>query len=219
MSSIELVLAAFKLLSVGDKQAAMLQMMSEITGAPAPAPVPAPAARPSIPVSPPISALPEPAPAPHSAQKQKNLLLAYLKRVEKISRTEKYYDTLVRIINTINAITDNMTFNPYNTLIANKKDKFVYNLLFDSIHATYYDSYEAASTQKEKDRKVAILATLQEKYNSHPPEKTLQRNAYQDAFDDIKKLPSSTSIQIYINLLGVGDSIAKEIKEVYNKYE
>ncbi len=38
MSSIEFVLSAFKLLSVADKQAAMLQMMSEVTGAPAAAP-------------------------------------------------------------------------------------------------------------------------------------------------------------------------------------
>jgi hypothetical protein len=160
-----------------------------------------------------------PAPAPLSAEERKDLLIADLKNIVKTTQNQLYIDEWERIINTINGISNPLYFNPYITLISNKKYDVIYDCLFDSIRKIYYEYYEPHATQKEKDRKVAILAALQEKYDSYPPEKTFQREAYGAAIRDINQLPSSTDMLIYGNLEGVGKSISKVISDVYNKYK
>ncbi len=162
---------------------------------------------------------PAPAPAPLSAEERKDLLIADLKNIVKSTHNQLYIDKWEQIINTINVTSKYMKYNPYVTLISNKKYDVIYDSLFDSIRKIYYDSYEAAATQKEKDRKVAILAALQEKHDSYPLEKTFQREAYGAAIRDIKQLPSSTDMLIYGNLEGVGKSISSVISVVYNKYK
>lgn len=187
---------------------------STITQQTVAAPLLAPA--PSIPVIPPI---PAPAPAPLSAEERKDLLIADLKGAVKATQNQLYIDTWERIITTINVACKHMKFNPYITLISNKKYDVIYDCLFDSIRKIYYEHNESNATQKEKDRKVAILAALQEKHDSYPPEKIYQRNAYQAAIRDIKQLPSNTDMLIYGNLEGVGKSISSVISDVYNKYK
>lgn len=177
---------------------------------PAPAPAPAPKEN-TLPAIPGL-----PIPAPTLTPKER--VIQDLKAALEKCKTEGNTLFATEYMNILKHIDTDPSFNPYITLISNKKYDLVYDTLFNSILDHYYDSMEASATQKEKVRKAGILATLQEKFNSYPPEKTWQRASYKQVIEDVTNLPSNTDDTTYINLKGVGNSISRVIIDAYSKY-
>ncbi len=159
--------------------------------------------------------VPAPAPAPAPTLTPNERVIQDLKAaMEKCDATlAAEYKNLIKQIDTA------PESDPYLTLITNKKYVPIYDTLFNSINTHFYKLTEASATQKEKDRKAAILAALQEKFNSYPSEKTWQREAYKQIIQDVTSLPSNTDSLIYHNLKGVGNSISDVIFLAYNKYK
>ncbi len=162
---------------------------------------------------------PAPAPAPAPTLTPKELVIQDLKAA--LEKCETKGETLfaTEYKNIIKGINTTPSFDPYIMLITNRKYVPIYDTIFNSISKHYYDLVEASATQKHKDRKAAILIALREKFNNYPPEKTFQRDAYSQTFNDVTNLPSNTDMTIYLNLKGVGNSISRVISDVCSKYK
>lgn len=158
-----------------------------------------------------------PAPAPAHPLTPKDRVIQDLKDAASHAEGEHMIGIAEEFKNIIKQINTAPSFDPFITLISNKKYDPVYYTLFEIINKHYYTSMEASATQKVKDRKAAILAALQEKLNSYPSEKTYQRDAYKKIIYDIKRLPSNMDMRIYASLKGVGYSIFDVISDASYK--
>lgn len=160
---------------------------------------------------------PVPAPAsPHQTFDMETLIQALTNTANTYYKGEMRPEVVKMCVNIINNLTN--TTNPLTLLKKAKKQNDVYDTIANTIAEHYAEQIEASATQKEKDRKEAIMRALTLKQLSYPLDKEYQRDAFGSAIREIMYLPANTSLQIYMNLRGVGKSIGKVIETTYNEY-